>query len=605
LTSELPETVVEPLATPTPAELERYGHDFMVLPEATREALIAFAVKVSDALAASDAKPRLPKPDLGKALPDFADTWLARLAQVIDELRDWNDGSGIRIVNALDGRWDAMAEHAYYDLDPSDVASWIKAHRPDAAAEPERVEDATKAVVVCIEVFPPPEVRVKSRLAQTGAQKIVFDADWQLGQEHRSVVLKKFIGESEQLVLRESRNHPLVMQHPNIISTYRVRNAFEEDFLVESKLTVVLNDHWSALGYHEAALLLADIARALAFLDGQGYVHGDVKPDNIGSENGNFVLLDFGICRPWVKFLQLDDGTGSLRTRAPEVLQGTSRHSARADVWSLGATIFRALPEIGRFPLYETADESPPHAELGSEEAERLREEFRQVLCERVMNDWTRLVHQPIVKLKKKNLRFGELLEAMLELDPARRISAGAALDEALRHLGGLIGQAEGPLFPPLQEARQFARYLSRETSDLRAIPRAKYTVWNERIDDLEEGLEAEKAEEQLSAELLKCCDELKDQLNSDALAAVDDLGRDLRSHAGDTPLYEELLKEVRNRIDIAASPGTKRAPQFLDTCEDSLADSLEHASRFDEVSGHKNFRPVADALLAILREDT
>ena len=51
-----------------------------------------------------------------------------------------------------------------------------------------------------------------------------------------------------------------------------------------------------------------------------GLVHGDIKPDNIGKKEGRFVLLDFGICRSAEKFTADTTATGSLRTRAPELL---------------------------------------------------------------------------------------------------------------------------------------------------------------------------------------------------------------------------------------------------------------------------------------------
>ncbi len=406
--TESSETTETATATPSADELGLWGEtDYSSLPEGTQAALIAFADKVRQTPGAGS--PKVIR--AGNTLMEFVEAWRVAQPALVESLVGWADQNGITVVGALDQRWDWMVANAYFDLDPTEVASWIDCHRPGPEAEARQIKDATKAAVVCIEVVPPPDVRIKQRMAQTGAQKIVFDADLQLGEEHRAVVLKKFIDPDEQQVLRESRNHPLVTQHPNIINTYRFQNVVDEDFLVERKLSDVLEDKWSARGYHEAALLLADISRALAFLDGQGYVHGDVKPDNIGIENGSFVLLDFGVARPWIKFLGLATGTGSLRTRAPEVLRQKMRHSGAADVWSLAATVFRALPEIGRFPLYESADEEPPHADPGDAESLKRREEFRLIPCGRIENDWDRLVRQPLTDLKKnRNLRLGELL---------------------------------------------------------------------------------------------------------------------------------------------------------------------------------------------------
>ena len=587
--------------TPSAEELGQWDADYSSLPEETQTALIAFADKVRQT--PQDGSPTYIRG--GSTFPEFLDSWRVAQPSLVESLGGWPDESGATALRALNERWDWMVDNAYFDLNPTDTASWFKRHRPEAGVGDKSIRDATTAVVACIELVPPREIRIKGRMAQTGAQKIVFDAEWQLGEERRPVVLKRFIDPDEQQVLRESRNHPLVTQHPNIINTYRFQNVVDDDFLVERKLSDVLEDKWSARGYHEAARLLADIARALAFLDGQGFVHGDVKPDNIGIKDGNFVLLDFGVARPWIKFLgQAASGTGSLRTRAPEVLRREMRHSGAADVWSLGATVFRALPEIGRFPLFEAADEAPPPADPDDPESSKRRDEFRQMLCERVENDWDRLVLDPLTELKKqRNLRLGELLERMLAREPADRISAGDALDEALRNLSGLIGEADGPLFSPLREARQFTRYLARETVELRSIPRIKAIAWNERVDHLKQGLEAERAEEQLSAELLTYCGTLKQALSEDAYEALSVLELDLRRHDGGEPLYKALLSEIQNRIDIAHKPGAERESKLPDWVEDTLADSVDHALRFSEIAGFESFTPVAQALLAILRE--
>lgn len=61
-------------------------------------------------------------------------------------------------------------------------------------------------------------------------------------------------------------------------------------------------DDWDSGGIQEAANLLFNISDAVAFLHSQDYVHGDIKPDNIGKEDDNYILLDFGICRRTSEF---------------------------------------------------------------------------------------------------------------------------------------------------------------------------------------------------------------------------------------------------------------------------------------------------------------
>ena len=101
------------------------------------------------------------------------------------------------------------------------------------------------------------------------------------------------------------------------------------------------------------------LADALAALHETGYLHGDVKPSNVGlTADGSPKLLDFGLART-----AHDDGArgGTLRYLSPEALSG---HAAGAadDVWSLCVV------------LYEMAAGEHPFAGGGVKEvADRIR----------------------------------------------------------------------------------------------------------------------------------------------------------------------------------------------------------------------------------------
>src|SRR5262249_33780923 len=152
--------------------------------------------------------------------------------------------------------------------------------------------------------------------------------------------------------------------------------------LVEEKLPSVLDDGWRASGVYESANLLHDVAQALSYLHEElRLVHGDVKPDNIGRRDGLFILLDFGVCRPECKFTTEVKATGSLRTRAPELFltgkyeQGQAN---KADVWAIGATVFKAI--TGRFPFLTTDEEK----ELPRKSSPKERAEFETLIANRV-----------------------------------------------------------------------------------------------------------------------------------------------------------------------------------------------------------------------------
>jgi len=264
-----------------------------------------------------------------------------RLQPVIDLLAEWSPEEQDQLLEGLESRYATMAREDRFNLDLRDACTWLRTHQDDG---PERAE----AVLHCISLDAPSEVQIERRLPQAGSQKRVFKARWTVADDPTDIVLKQFLGESESILLRERRPHPLSMTHPNIIETFTIANqaSTPETFLVERWIDV-LDDNKKASGWSDAARLLVDMARALAFLADQGLVHGDVKPDNIGYYAQRFVLLDFGICRPAGQFASATQ-TGSLRTRAPEVLLDEHAHSGkigRLVTWSNRVQLsFRKVP---------------------------------------------------------------------------------------------------------------------------------------------------------------------------------------------------------------------------------------------------------------------
>jgi serine/threonine protein kinase len=95
------------------------------------------------------------------------------------------------------------------------------------------------------------------------------------------------------------------------------------------------------------------VARGLAAAHAAGVIHRDIKPGNVLlTEDGGVKVADFGLAKDAASVAQLTrtrEGMGTLAYLAPEQAQDAKRVDARADLYSLGATLFHATS--GRLPF--------------------------------------------------------------------------------------------------------------------------------------------------------------------------------------------------------------------------------------------------------------
>lgn len=94
------------------------------------------------------------------------------------------------------------------------------------------------------------------------------------------------------------------------------------------------------------------IAEALAALHRNGFIHGDIKPDNIRLvAAGEATLIDLGFAhRPGENASLIEAGyiLGTVDYLAPELCGAEPQDDLRSDVFSLGATLFEML--TGQLP---------------------------------------------------------------------------------------------------------------------------------------------------------------------------------------------------------------------------------------------------------------
>jgi serine/threonine protein kinase len=146
------------------------------------------------------------------------------------------------------------------------------------------------------------------------------------------------------------------LKHAGIVRVYDVgrhddgRPYAVMEYIEGRPLTALLAKERPA--YTQTAELLASVADAIDHAHQQGFVHRDLKPDNIVLDaSGVPRVLDFGLAlHESVQRDRAGEMAGTLNYMAPEqVRRESQRLDGRADIWALGVIFYEML--TGRKPF--------------------------------------------------------------------------------------------------------------------------------------------------------------------------------------------------------------------------------------------------------------
>lgn len=153
--------------------------------------------------------------------------------------------------------------------------------------------------------------------------------------------------EEIQKVLTEAKVQ-VQFENDNIVKVYDVdKYETNEDLYIYIAMEYMQNGTLGSLMKREfisikyATDLFIKILFALEYMHGQGYLHRDVKPDNILlDENNNPKLSDFGLSNTFEECLK--NPNGYTTHLAPEWFQ-TMQSNVQTDIYAAGMTLYRII----------------------------------------------------------------------------------------------------------------------------------------------------------------------------------------------------------------------------------------------------------------------
>ncbi len=151
-------------------------------------------------------------------------------------------------------------------------------------------------------------------------------------------------------------------QHPHIV---KINNIFSEEemwfidmeYIKGPNLSEYTNNYNNlynkGLPENEALIYIKQIGEALIYVHNQGFLHRDIKPQNImlRKETKEAVLIDFGIAREFVQDKSSSHTNDITQGYAPiEQYERHSKRGAYTDVYALAATLYYLLTVVKVIP---------------------------------------------------------------------------------------------------------------------------------------------------------------------------------------------------------------------------------------------------------------
>ncbi|MBK9376166.1 MAG: serine/threonine protein kinase [Holophagales bacterium] len=220
------------------------------------------------------------------------------------------------------------------------------------------------------------------------------------------------------------------LNHPGIVQIYDFGQVGSHWFLamelVEGRSLAHFLKTWGRFSEQNAIVLARQTLNALAVAHAAGIVHRDIKPDNvILGKKGIVKLVDLGLAK------KIDDpgasstgfAAGTPYYISPEQIEGRADVDGRADLYSLGATLFQLVTGQVPFPGPSSAVIMSRHLNERAPDPRIHTPELSEAFCVAVLHLLTRERDRRPRNAEEAEREFA-LLQAGEVTPPAVSVSA-------------------------------------------------------------------------------------------------------------------------------------------------------------------------------------
>lgn len=255
-----------------------------------------------------------------------------------------------------------------------------------------------------------PGYTIEKKLGQGGMADVYLGVQMKLARKVAIKILDPLLlrdGQFAKRFIKEAQTAAGLI-HPNIITIHDVGEVADGPhtyyYIVMEYLQESLKDRLHKQGpldSSEALEIAKKVAGALDYAHENGFIHRDIKPDNIMFRfDGSVVLVDFGIARAVDSTTQLTRTGMSIGTphyMSPEQCKG-EKIDGRSDIYSLGVQLYEMFTGDVPFKAESTAGVIIKH------------------------------IQDPIPNLPLVVRKYQPLLERMMAKDREMRVGSGSQL---------------------------------------------------------------------------------------------------------------------------------------------------------------------------------
>ncbi|KQQ89502.1 Stk1 family PASTA domain-containing Ser/Thr kinase [Arthrobacter sp. Leaf137] len=270
---------------------------------------------------------------------------------------------------------------------------------------------------------------IRSKLARGGMSTVYLAEDQRLERDVALKVLHPHFSADESFLGRLGREAKAAakLSHPHVVGVLDQGNDGHTTYLVMEyikghTLRDVITDK-GALPPRLALALIDPVVEGLAAAHAAGFIHRDVKPENVLiADDGRIKVGDFGLARAVTTSTSSGALIGTVAYLSPELVLGRPA-DARSDVYSVGIMLYEMLtgkqPFGGDVPI--------------------------QVAYQHVNST----VGPPSALVPGLAAEVDELVQWCTANDPENRPVDGSALLQELRHIRTNLTDSELDLQPP------------------------------------------------------------------------------------------------------------------------------------------------------------